>query len=808
MKKNISINISGIIFHIEEDGYDKLKAYLESINRYFSNFEDSHEIIADIETRIAEIFLSKLKEGKQVIALEDVDSLVATMGSIKDFQAAEEDSEYIAAQENESEESESQGEPLFSKKLYRDNKRKLVAGVLSGIAFYLNTDALWVRLIYVILFFGVWILPSIAGFLFIAYIILWIAVPASDELIEHKKIKKMYRDPDAKVLGGVASGVAAYFGVDMVIIRILFFVAIFAAGTGLILYIILWIILPEAKTLTDKMEMQGQPVTLSNIESNIKKSLKVSEGEENLLMKILLFPFRLIAALFEFLTQALGPFLSFLVEALRVVMGVILAIIGLSGILVVLIALGVLVGLIAGGDLNTMFPLPLEVIKNDLSILPVIAFALLLIIPAFFTSILGFMVLMKKRVLNARAGWSILALWFISIIILSFTIPSFIRNLRETGRFTDVERYDLYRKTLKLSLNDIGADEYDLVSLRIRSSEDTVVRLEKEFIASGASRTEAVNNAKMINYGIDISDSVFRFDSSFKLDPNSGFRKQHVDLTLYIPIGQNFVMEEDMKYLQDNFLFREGFSDSDMRDNVWAFDSSGLKCTTCPIEKFTASEEHALSHDWDISGYSVEHELAGFSEVEVGSAIKVMISRGDSYRVVASGNKKMVDELEVHMGGSVLSLDYDGKHGKIKREDELVVHIAMPEISALELSGASKVYVSGMSGDFLDIKLHGAAFAAVDANVSSVTVEVDGASKLQLSGTGDRLEAHVSGASTFSAFEYLVSETEIEASSAGSAMVYASDRLVVKSSGASKVSYRGDADVEIDKSGGSSVNRD
>jgi phage shock protein PspC (stress-responsive transcriptional regulator) len=149
-----------------------------------------------------------------------------------------------------------------------------LAGVLSGIAYYFNIDPLWIRFLYVLLFFGISILPSIAGFLFIAYIVMWIVVPASDELKEEKKIKKMYRDPDGKVLGGVSSGIAAYFGVDVVIIRLLFFASIFIAGTGLILYIIFWIILPEAKTLTDKMEMQGQPVTLSNIESNIKKSLK------------------------------------------------------------------------------------------------------------------------------------------------------------------------------------------------------------------------------------------------------------------------------------------------------------------------------------------------------------------------------------------------------------------------------------------------------------------------------------------------------------------------------------------------------
>src|SRR6185436_11857866 len=91
MKKNISINISGIIFHIEEDGYDTLKKYLDSINKYFSTFEDSSEILADIESRIAEIFLSKLNEEKQVITVEDVNSLVSTMGSVSDFKAVEDE---------------------------------------------------------------------------------------------------------------------------------------------------------------------------------------------------------------------------------------------------------------------------------------------------------------------------------------------------------------------------------------------------------------------------------------------------------------------------------------------------------------------------------------------------------------------------------------------------------------------------------------------------------------------------------------------------------------------------------------------
>lgn len=805
MKKNISINISGIIFHIEEDGYDQLKEYLESINRYFSTFEDSLEIIADIETRIAEIFLSKLKDGKQVIALEDVETLIATMGSIKDFQAAEEDSSFIDSKD-ESEEKDDQGEPIFSKKLYRDNNRKLVAGVLSGIAFYFNVDPLWMRLLYVLLFFGVWVLPSIAGFLFIAYIVMWIVLPASDELKEVKKIKKMYRDPDGKVLGGVASGIAAYFGVDVVIIRLLFFASIFIAGTGLILYIILWIILPEAKTLTDKMEMQGQPVTLSNIESNIKKSLNVTEGEENMVVKVLLFPFRVIAALFEFLSRALGPFMSFLVEALRVVFGVLIAIIGISGVLGVLIAAGVLIGLIAGGDLNIMYPLPFEILKNDLAVLPGIALAMALIIPFFYLAILGFMILMKKRVLNPKASWSILAIWLISIIILSFTIPPYIQNFKEDGRHTAVNRYELYEKTAVFNFNDIGEDEFDLVSLRIRSYEDTVIKLEQEFLASGPTRKEAVENAKMINYKVDVQDSVFSFDSNLSFNKDARFRKQNVEMTLYIPIGQKFVLDENMRYLIGSFMYREGYSNNQMTGNVWQFNDEGLTCITCPEEKFSEKNDNV---SWDISGYQREYDLDNFSELEVNSAFKVNVKKAEKYSFIINGSRNDVDEVVVEQNGNSLSLDFKGDAKKLNRQSRAInVYITMPDLSSIQLGSSSKGYITGFDEEFMDISLNGAAFANLDIEVNSINAIVEGASKLEIEGRGDRFEVEVHGASTLNAFDFLVNDVEVETHNASTARVYASNNLIIRSNGASNVIYKGDADVDIQKGGGSSVRKD
>src|SRR5688572_20104425 len=161
MKKNISINISGIIFHIEEDGYETLKKYLDSINRYFSTFEDSSEILADIESRIAEIFLSKLNEEKQVITAEDVSALMTTMGSVSDFKAVEEPDEKEAPGAYSKAGTESEEPPYKSagafvppKKLMRDQKRKIIGGVCAGLGNYFSIDPLWIRLLFAALLFA------------------------------------------------------------------------------------------------------------------------------------------------------------------------------------------------------------------------------------------------------------------------------------------------------------------------------------------------------------------------------------------------------------------------------------------------------------------------------------------------------------------------------------------------------------------------------------------------------------------------------------------------------------------------------
>src|ERR1700722_5273961 len=93
MNKTIIININGIVFHIEEDAYEILKNYMTDVKRHFMNSADSLEITTDIENRIAEMFSEILeKESKQVIVEQDVTLVIEQMGTVADFEHAEDDS--------------------------------------------------------------------------------------------------------------------------------------------------------------------------------------------------------------------------------------------------------------------------------------------------------------------------------------------------------------------------------------------------------------------------------------------------------------------------------------------------------------------------------------------------------------------------------------------------------------------------------------------------------------------------------------------------------------------------------------------
>jgi phage shock protein PspC (stress-responsive transcriptional regulator) len=196
MKITMSVNLGGYSFNIDEDAYSELKRYLHSLEVHFAGEESSSEILSDIESRMAELFRTKLTTYKQVITIDDVKNVVSVLGAPEDI---------------------TDGEATSAKDKF-----------------------------------------STPGY------------------------HRMYRDPDHRIIGGVCSGMGAYWNVDPMILRILFIVATVMGGLGGIVYLILYIVLPEARTTAQKIEMKGEPVNIHNIKDSVKKEFDTVRKNMNL----------------------------------------------------------------------------------------------------------------------------------------------------------------------------------------------------------------------------------------------------------------------------------------------------------------------------------------------------------------------------------------------------------------------------------------------------------------------------------------------------------------------------------------------
>ena len=800
MKKNISINISGIIFHIEEDAYERLRDYLDSINKYFATFDGSQEIIADIESRIAEIFLSKLNEEKQIIIAEDVESLIATMGSIKDFQAVEDEEQDFSEESKTYERSSYSGsssgwDDIGTKKLYRDSKRRVIGGVCAGIGHYFKIDPLWVRLLLIIVAIGSY------GIFVLAYIILWVVLPEKYDLKEDQKIKKMYRNPDGKVISGVSSGVATYFGVDAAVIRLIFIATTIAFGSGAFIYIILWIILPEARSITDKVQMEGEPVTLSNIESNIKKSLNVEGSEENVFVKILLFPFRLIAAILNGLGKVLGPILTFIVEFIRVAVGVVLILTGISTAISCVVLLGVSLGLYTWG---VWLDFPLEAFINMVPSYTALFSFLALAIPSVFLILLGSSVIAKRIIFSAATGWSLFALLIVSGILVSTSVTEIAFEFKERGEREEEIIYDFEGHTAILELNEVGLDDYDETRLTIRGYDGANYKLEQTFKARGRSRQEAIENTKDVTYDVVKNDSTLIFDSNIQFGRKSVFHEQKLSMVLYVPYNQKFKVDDDLRHIIRNIPYVSGYSIYDGQDRTLMFDADGtLTCLDCPEEQVIASEERDAEQntvlDRDDSNFDKFYTFSSFNSIKVSSPFLVRIVKSDAYKVGVMAPEKDKEKTEIYVDQGQLYVEYD-KDDKFDLHDfdrdDIRITIFTPNIESLEASSAAKIYMEGFEQQELTIDMNGATFAEFsDMYIQDLDLELSGASEAKISGKGDNLSAELKGASHLNADGYELKTANIVAKGASSAKVFVTQQLKKEENFASKVKYKGDPEV-------------
>lgn len=208
MKKTYNINLGGQAFVIDEDAYEMMSNYLQALTSAFTSI-GSPEIVADIESRMQELFMERLeRNATSILTITDVENVIERIGRPEDFLGEIVSEEKVETEEGVEVEVETQqpftatSVPPFpsyspSKKLFRDPRNKMLGGVCSGLAHYLGVDVVWVRLITAGLCF---LSLSVVA---IVYVILWIIVP--EALTPNQRLQMMGANASVENIGRVVT---------------------------------------------------------------------------------------------------------------------------------------------------------------------------------------------------------------------------------------------------------------------------------------------------------------------------------------------------------------------------------------------------------------------------------------------------------------------------------------------------------------------------------------------------------------------------------------------------------------------------
>lgn len=421
-----------------------------------------------------------------------------------------------------------------------------------------------------------------------------------------RRSKKLYRDKENGMIGGVATGLGHYFGIDAVWLKIMFLVFVFAGfGTGILVYIILWIVTPEAVTTSEKLEMTGEPVTISNIEKKVREEFDSVSGK---LKNVDYDKYgNQIKTGAEKIGSGLGDFIMTVFKVFAKFLGVLLIMAGLT--VLVLLFIGVFT---LGTSVSMDFPWQSFVEAGNLTDYPIWAFGLLMFlavgIPFFFLTLLGFKLLAPHmKSIGNIAKYTLLALWLIAVsIAISIGIKQATAfavngrsvqketlNLKPTDTlFIKFKHNDYFAKDVndrnefmvtKDSLdNDIIYSNN--VHIKIEKSDEKYAYLQIDKEAKGKSLTEAKKRSEAIRYGYKIIGNQLILDNYFITDAKNKFRDQEIEITLYLPEGILFKTDssvQDYDWSNDDFFNLHYSSDN----YTYKVDSAKVKCLDCPADE-------------------------------------------------------------------------------------------------------------------------------------------------------------------------------------------------------------------------------
>jgi len=591
MKKVININFQGRILPIEDMAYENLKQYIESLRTYFEQEEGKDEIINDIECRVAELCEDRLKKGAVCITEQDIDLIITSIGRPADFEAQEgfEANTNANTGANQAQSNtQNTGEPTYQKRLYRDEQNKVLGGVCAGIANYLNLDPILVRVLWLLLF----------GISFVAYLLLWIAVPSSSEKEVGGIRKRLFRDIDHKVIGGVCAGLSKYFGIKVLIVRLLFiipsvvttfnwdhfhlfqfwdfedfpnFIGLTFFGPGAIfIYIVLWLVLPEARTSAEKLEMVGEKVDINSIKNTIQTDMEgfskraQSWGSSND-KKQTSSPGNSSSIGSSTnntnvgaggLDQRKGCFYYFGRTLTILMKAFVYFILGI-------ITISVLAALFGVGVATTgLLPLKKFILEDGLqswSFIGTILFFIWVPVIAIVASIIRKIAGFKQS--NVWVRSSFIALWVLGWVCLFYFISSLGNSFSKHNQpieksialvnpaveyleVTATPRMKYYEQRW-FSIEPFQVYNDDTVrvrNLKIRIVQSKTDSFDVKYVtmSNGKSISEANLLAEKINFSVMQQDSTLFLDRGIAITNRDKFRNQHVIMTIAVPVGKRF----------------------------------------------------------------------------------------------------------------------------------------------------------------------------------------------------------------------------------------------------------------------------
>ncbi|MCZ4223645.1 PspC domain-containing protein [Pedobacter rhodius] len=417
--------------------------------------------------------------------------------------------------------------------------------------------------------------------------------------------KKLYRDMDERVIAGVCAGVAHYLDFEAKWIRLAAVLTVFLGGTGILVYALLWIIMPKAKSRIEKMEMKGEPANLQGFQKNLNEELEAVRAhlnEANKHAQPLLAQFgNFIGEFFEWL----GRFISGTGKVIFKIIAIIIVIFG------VLFLLGLIVGAAAFQgfwDASIYEYFPFSIINEGNRGVILFSAFIVCFIPILALVLFSIRVAFSKQAINKTLSFALLIIWLAGVATVGYQAAKISSEFKQHAELTqttelktlptyiiDIDKSKYFSKEDSIAYhinanqkNQIVVDDFEdgpfvspnNIRININKSETGTTRLIQKFESQGKTFQSALQNAQNISYTYTAKDASLIFNPRFQLRKGAIWRNQEVWLNFEVPVGTKLIIRENAyRYVNNYGTWDCADKENDSNDySTWIMTEDGLKC--------------------------------------------------------------------------------------------------------------------------------------------------------------------------------------------------------------------------------------